>query len=119
MRDLMRLLGHGVAGAVASAAILAGIGGTHAPAWLAAVLAPAVFASVAQHYFLRPGARAPVSTALAFAAILASLQLALHVSGVLPTTTTGLWLPVILVAAVTCVLGALLSPRRSPAPAAS
>jgi len=111
---LSRMIAHGAVGTAITAAIVAGVGGARAPTWLAVVLAPVVFAGVARHYFLDRAARAPFATALVFAALLAGVELALHTTAVVTATTTGLWLPVVLVAIVTWTVGTILSMRPSP-----
>jgi hypothetical protein len=91
-----------------------------------ALIAPAIFAAIAGHYFAARGAREPVATASAFVAIIALLDLtvvaALLGNGfAMSGSLLGFWLPLVLIFGVTAVIGTISSmgPLRTHPAAAS
>jgi menaquinone-dependent protoporphyrinogen oxidase len=116
-RSLSRLLAHGVLGWLLCAAAMAGllsIASIGVALTVHAVLAPLVFVAVSVHYFRARGAREPLSTALAWTAIVTILD-AVVVAGALLrdfamfTSVAGTWLPFSLILLATWVTGALMS----------
>ncbi|MGE5186925.1 MAG: hypothetical protein ACM31C_32965, partial [Acidobacteriota bacterium] len=119
-----RLLAHAAVGWAACALVMAVLLAVTPRAALAihAVVAPLVFAAVANHYFAPPGAREPLPTALAFAAIVGALDLLL-VGGVfdlaIARSVGGFWIPLAAIFVVTWAVGAIRALRPLPrAPAA-
>jgi menaquinone-dependent protoporphyrinogen oxidase len=135
-RSAARVVAHalatwGVAAAVATAMFAAA--GPTAAAVLRAAAAPLVAALVARRYFAARGAREPLATAIAFAAIAVGLDLAwlgLAVTGLvgldagsfprdLMTTAAylGTWLPLVLAFLATWLTGFIMSTLPWPRPA--
>ncbi len=125
----LRWYEHAVAGwamcAVAMALLLAAFS-TRTAIAVHAVIAPVVFAFVASHYFGARGARAPLSTALGFVAVVAALDIVL-VAGLIQRdlamvrSIPGFWLPLASIFVVTLLVGALrtMMPGAPAARAAS
>jgi menaquinone-dependent protoporphyrinogen oxidase len=123
--SLVRLLAHAVMGwaacALATAAIAA-VAGTGVALAIDAVLAPAVFFLVARHYFHPRGARGAVVTAITFATTMLLFNLVamslLPRRGVALVSLVGLWLPALLIFAVTWAMGEIVwmvpPPRALP-----
>jgi hypothetical protein len=125
-RSLSRLLLHGLAGAAATAVILAAAlraTSTGAAIALAAIVAVALFAVIARHYFGARGAREPLPTAAVFADLTGLLGLAaVAVLGPSAVATAGS-LAAIAVAAVvafvaTWLTGGVMSTLPWPTPPA-
>lgn len=126
-RALARLVGYGVLGWAACAAVLLAslqVGSLASGALLRAAVAPLVFALVAARYFRLSSAREPLYAALAFTAMVGGLD-ALVLGGVvlksfaLFTSFSGTWLPLALVLLVTWVTGSVMTTsmnRTPPAP---
>jgi len=125
-RSLPRVAGHAVVGWSACAAIMAGLLATTsltAATIVHAIAAPLVFVAVAKHYFGARGARGALPVALAFTAIVATLDLAvvavlIRRSFAMFERIGGTWLPLALIFLVTWVTGAIMAtlpwPQRSP-----
>ena len=104
-------------------AVLLGLTSSGAALALHAIIVPIVFAVVASRYFKGHGSREPLPTALAFAAIVALLDLVIvaglvQVSLAMFTSFAGTWLPLLLIIAVTWATGAVMStmpwPKATP-----
>ena len=115
-RSLWRLVLHGAAGWVVfrgSLTVLAWMMGIGAARVLGLFVAAIVFGVVARYYFIARGARPPLPTALAFAGIVAALDLI--VSGLVQgsyglfASAAGFWAPLAIVLVVTWATGAILS----------
>lgn len=130
--SLPRLVGHAVVGwaiCAASMAALLQLASPGAAVALHALVAPAVFAVVASRYFKGHGSRAPLPTALSFAAIVALLDLVV-VAGLVQgslamfASVAATWLPLLLIFAATWATGGIMStmpwqePPRKPYAAA-
>jgi hypothetical protein len=116
-RGMGRLLVHGVIGWASCTVTMTGLLHVSSPtiAMVAyALLAPAIFAAIARHYFAAPGAREPFATALAFAGIVVLLDLSvvaglLHNGLAMFASLIGFWLPLLLIFGVTAVVGMVSS----------
>lgn len=114
---LWRVLALGAAGWVLCAAVMGGLLAV-APLWLAltvhAIAAPAIFAALSFAYFQAPGARPPLSTALAVTAIVVVLD-AVVVAGLVLRSAdmflsiAGTWLPFALILLSTWATGSILA----------
>jgi menaquinone-dependent protoporphyrinogen oxidase len=116
-RSLRRLLGYGMAGWAACAAIMGLLlrttGLTTALA-VHAVAAPAVFAFLAVRYFRARGARDPFPTAVAWTMLVAALDLivvaaAIERSIAMFASIAGTWLPFVLIFLSTWATGSVLA----------
>src|SRR6185369_5914334 len=104
-RSLPRVAGHAVVGWSACAAIMAGLLATTsltAATIVHAIAAPLVFVAVAKHYFGARGARGALPMALAFTAIVTTLDLAMIAvlirrSFAMFERIDGTWLPLALI----------------------
>ncbi len=122
-RALHRLAAHAVTGAALCALLLGGLLQT-VDAWTALLLhglaAPALFAAIAVHYFRARGARAPLPTAITFAAATAALEL-VAASGSLGAAAladriAGWWLPLLLIFSISWTIGGLFTTLPWPKP---
>ncbi len=121
MRCLGRLALHALAGWALCGATMAALLATTNLATallLHAVAAPLIFAVLAISYFRGPTASAPLPTALAFAVIVALLNLVIvgcfvERSLAMFVSFTGSWLPLLLIFAATWTTGTLLAHGRA------
>ena len=114
---LWRLVAFGVAGWVLCAAVMGGLMAV-APPWLAltlhAIAAPAIFAALSYFYFREPGARRPLTTAIAFTVLVAVLD-AVIVAGLtlrsfdMFLSIAGTWLPFAFIFVATWATGSILA----------
>jgi menaquinone-dependent protoporphyrinogen oxidase len=114
---LWRLLALGAVGWALCALVMGGLLAV-APLWLAltlhAIAAPAIFAGLSFVYFRAPGARPPLTTALAFTGLVVVLDtvvvagLVLN-SFVMFTSIVGTWLPFALIFLATWATGAIVA----------
>ena len=109
---LPRLVEHALVGGLACAAAFASIlvlASPRAAFELQAVLAPATFTLIANHYFAAWGAREPFSTGLVFAAMTAAFELAV-IAGLsepgVATSWIGFYVPLFAIFVVTWAIGA-------------
>jgi hypothetical protein len=115
---------HAIGGWTACAAIMAFLMRVASPGLavsLHALVVPVVFLRVARRYFRPDGAREPLLVALAFAALVALLDL-VFVSGAAPEglavfrSVLGMWLPLASIVFVTWATGAIMAMMPFPAP---
>jgi menaquinone-dependent protoporphyrinogen oxidase len=116
-RSLPRLAVHGFAGWAVCAALMGGLLRVASPGVAGAVhamVAPLVFVAIAAHYFGARGAHEPLPTALAFAAMFATLDAGVVAalasrSFAMLSSFAGTWLPLALVVLSTWVTGFVIS----------
>jgi menaquinone-dependent protoporphyrinogen oxidase len=121
-RSLRRLAAHGIAGWAVCAAVMGGllqVASTGVAIALHAIAAPLIFIAIAVHYFRARGARDPLSTALAWTAIVAILDAGVVAGVVLRsfamfTSVAGTWLPFLLIFMATWITGFLMSTMPWP-----
>jgi hypothetical protein len=120
----LRLLGHAVAGwALCGAAMfgLLALGNESLALWIHGAVVPLVFTAMSWHYFRQPGAREARDTALAFAVIVALLDLGVvaglvHRSLKMFGSIGATWIPLLLIFLGTWVTGEMMSTRPWAAP---
>jgi menaquinone-dependent protoporphyrinogen oxidase len=122
-RPLARVFAHALGGWAACAAIMAVLLRVASPGVAVAlhtVAVPFVFLRVARRYFRPDGARDPLPVALAFAALVALLDLvfvsgAAHQGLAIFRSVFGMWVPLASIVLVTWVTGAIMAMMPFPA----
>jgi menaquinone-dependent protoporphyrinogen oxidase len=122
-RSLFRLARHGLLGWALCALVMAGLlraTSLTTALVLHGLLAPAIFAVIARHYFAARGAREPLATAFGFVGIVAILDLVIvaglaHQGLAIFGSILGFWLPLALIFGVTSAVGTIsgMAPART------
>ena len=120
--SMPRLVLHAFAGWAACAALMGGLLAVGSPTLaqvVHALAAPILFAAVARRYFRAPGAREPLPTAFAFAAVVLVLDVAIVAlliqrSPAMFKSIVGTWLPLALIFLVTWATGEVISMMPGP-----
>jgi menaquinone-dependent protoporphyrinogen oxidase len=123
-RPLVRVFAYAIGGWTACTAIMAVLMGVASPGVavaLHALAVPFVFLSVARQYFRPDGAREPLPVALAFATLVALLDLvfvsgAAHQGLAFFRSILGTWVPLASIVFVTWATGAIMAMMPFPAP---
>ncbi|MGZ3477384.1 MAG: flavodoxin domain-containing protein, partial [Polyangiales bacterium] len=120
-RSRARLVLHGVVGWALCALVMGGllsVTSTSVALAVHAVAAPSIFLLVARHYFRARGAREPLTTAVAFVAIVALLDLFVarfvRHGYAMFASIAGTWLPFALIFVVTWVTGLVIASMPWP-----